>query len=449
MRFEPRMTTGMVASPADGSPPGQDGFVPGGHVCLISEVDPIRGAGERLAGGVPFVRMGLGRAAGCLVIAGPEAVEALYRTLGIVGIDVAQARESGALSSIESRDGFLGNGAFDPGRLIALVADAAGRAAESGFTRLRLLQDMTWVAGPDPDPGRLQRYETGLDEFLQGASALSLCQYHRQSSNPEALRVAIRTHPLVITGGVVARNFYHLGRAYGRAHGAGDVEGREEGRDEGRDEGREQVDRLLANLEERARLEDAMRSYEVILDRLKRVYALLALTNRAIVRAQGMAELFQATCQAAVESRTFLMAWIGMVDEGTGMIRPVASAGIEEGYLKTIQVAVRDAPESRGPTGTAVREGRPDVCNDIAADPRMAPWREQALLRGYRASGAFPLLREGTAIGSFTVYSVEPGYFDGETISVLEDLAGDISLAMTSFEYRARGARERAGGDDA
>ena len=165
-----------------------------------------------------------------------------------------------------------------------------------------------------------------------------------------------------------------------------------------------------------------------------RLYRLLSRVNEAIVRAQDQETLFRQICRIAVEEGRFKMAWIGIVDQEEDSVKAVAQYGLEEGYLERIRISLREGPESRGPTGTAVREGKYDICNDIANDPRMSPWREEALPRGYRSSGSFPLRVGSEVIGSLTMYAGEPGFFTDEEISLLESLAHDVSFAMESLE---------------
>ena len=118
---------------------------------------------------------------------------------------------------------------------------------------------------------------------------------------------------------------------------------------------------------------------------VSRLYRFLSKVNEAIVRARDQEALFREICRIAVEEGRFKMAWVGMVDAQGDAVKAVAQYGLEEGYLERISISFREGPESRGPTGTAVREDRSDLCNDIANDPRMSPWREEALPRGYRA----------------------------------------------------------------
>jgi len=194
------------------------------------------------------------------------------------------------------------------------------------------------------------------------------------------------------------------------------------------------------------------RSAEAKLKKLTRVYAFLSEVNKLILRTRDRAELFDGACRIAVENGLLTMAWIGLVDEASGMVRPVACTGCEEGYLKDIRISTSAVPEGEGPTGTAVRTAVHSINNDTENNPVMIPWREEALRRGYRSSAAFPLMSEGKTTGAFTVYAAEPGFFDEEEVRLLDDLAANLSYALWSLEQEglrrqadetARGLEER------
>jgi len=169
-----------------------------------------------------------------------------------------------------------------------------------------------------------------------------------------------------------------------------------------------------------------------------RLYRLLSKVNETIIRTPDQDSLFQEVCRIAVEDGRFRMAWIGLSDAASRSVKAVAQYGFEEGYLEQLVIPLKDAAESRGPTGIAVRKGRYDICNDFASDPRMAPWREAALARGYRSSGAFPLRVGEKVVGALTLYAERPGFFSAEEISLLEGLAADLSFALESLDREAR-----------
>ena len=171
------------------------------------------------------------------------------------------------------------------------------------------------------------------------------------------------------------------------------------------------------------------------IQRANRVYVVISQINQAIVRYRDRNVLLKEVCRIAVEYGKFGMAWVGFVDEETKLVNPAAFAGFEEGFLsKMVRISVSDIREGHGPTGTAIREGRYSACNEIANDPRMIPWREDALKYGYCSSIALPLKLYGKVIGAFTLYAPIPHFFDQEEIVLLDEVTNDISFALESIE---------------
>ena len=166
--------------------------------------------------------------------------------------------------------------------------------------------------------------------------------------------------------------------------------------------------------------------------RLNRLYSVLSKINEAIVRIDEPQRLYEQVCKIVVEDGLFRMVWVGMVDRNTSFVKPVAGYGFEEGYLDRVRISINpEIPEGRGPTGTAIREGRYNICNDFEHDPRMAPWRDEGIKRGYRSSGAFPLKVGGDIIGTINFYVGEPYFFkEEEEVRLLTSLADDLSFAI-------------------
>jgi signal transduction histidine kinase len=167
---------------------------------------------------------------------------------------------------------------------------------------------------------------------------------------------------------------------------------------------------------------------------LNRLYLFLSHANQTIVRTHTRDALFRDVCRVAVEHGQFAMAWIGIAEPESGLIKPVASWGREDGYLKNLRISIADEPESRGPTGSAMREGTRFVCNDIAVDPRMLPWRKEALQRGYISVAAVPIKLKEKLVGTFTVYTDRPDSFDAETLRLFDEVASDISFALHTID---------------
>lgn len=175
-------------------------------------------------------------------------------------------------------------------------------------------------------------------------------------------------------------------------------------------------------------------STEKELLQLNRLYATLSQINHAIVRIQKKDPLLQEICEIAINYGEFRMAWIGLIDDSNQFIRSAAAAGKEQDYLSDIQIPLTDSVLGSGPTGEAVNEGHCVFCQDIATDPRMKPWREEALQRGFRASAAIPIRQNNKVIGAFMVYSSEKMKFDFKEKQLLEEIGSEISFALDMME---------------
>ncbi|HMG61040.1 MAG TPA: EAL domain-containing protein [Burkholderiales bacterium] len=174
------------------------------------------------------------------------------------------------------------------------------------------------------------------------------------------------------------------------------------------------------------------RERERKLTQLSRVHAVLSGINSAIVRVHSRDELFRDACRIAVGAGQFRMAWAGVVDCEAMRVRPVAWDGEVRGFLENAPLVVT---ETGGPSlvGQAVRGKRPVISNDIQNDPQRI-MKAECLERGINSLAVLPLIVGGEAAGVLSLYAGELGFFDSEEMTLLVDLAGNISFALEHIE---------------
>jgi PAS domain S-box-containing protein len=187
----------------------------------------------------------------------------------------------------------------------------------------------------------------------------------------------------------------------------------------------------------RLRLESARESEQAELKRITRLYAALSHVNQAIMRAEGQEPVLDAVCAALVDHGGFNIAWIGRVDRETSVVLPQVERGDATGLFRKIQIYSDERPEGMGPSGIAIREGRPIVCNDVLADPAMELWRETLATAGVRAVASFPIPIHGTIWGVLGVCSKEPNFFGEREVGLVEEAASDVAFALTASEREA------------
>ncbi|MBN2352993.1 MAG: PAS domain S-box protein [Spirochaetales bacterium] len=187
---------------------------------------------------------------------------------------------------------------------------------------------------------------------------------------------------------------------------------------------------------------DRKRKEEDLL-RLNRILQAMSDSNHAILRANDEDSFLREVCRIVVEDCGYAMVWIGMAEEDEAKtVRPVASAGFEEGYVESLNITWADTERGRGPTGTTIRTDKPSACRNMLTDPAFAPWREEAVKRGYASSLSLPLRGGGRVFGTISIYSREPGSFAEDETELLGGLADDLSFGIMAL--RSRLARDRA-----
>jgi two-component system cell cycle sensor histidine kinase/response regulator CckA len=181
---------------------------------------------------------------------------------------------------------------------------------------------------------------------------------------------------------------------------------------------------IIRDITERKREEEA-------LHRLNRELRAISSCNQILMRAEDEQTLLNDICRIVCDQAGHRMAWVGYAEnDDAKAVRPVASAGFDDGYLASVDVTWADTERGRGATGTAIRSGSTCI-QDFTTDPRAAPWRENAQQVGYRSSIALPLKDRGAnTFGALTIYSTEPNAFTQDETRLLEELARDLAFGI-------------------
>jgi len=198
----------------------------------------------------------------------------------------------------------------------------------------------------------------------------------------------------------------------------------------------ERTSELAQEIVERKRI-------EVALNRMNRALRTLNRCNQALVRAGDEPALLHDVCKAIVEVGGYRLAWVGYPeqDEKKG-VRVAGQFGYEQGYLERADITWTDNERGRGPVGSAIRTGIPCLIRDVLSDPRLSPWRAEALRRGYASILGLPLVSDGQAVGALAIYAAEPDAFDVDEAKQLEELANNLAYGIVAL--RTRADRERA-----
>jgi PAS domain S-box-containing protein len=155
-------------------------------------------------------------------------------------------------------------------------------------------------------------------------------------------------------------------------------------------------------------------------------------SSQVMMHSHNEMQYLNEVCRLIIEDCGHTMVWIGYVqDDEVRSVKPMAFYGFDQGYIDRMNITCDDSERGRGPTGTAIRTGKPTVCKNMRTDPNFAPWREDAIARGYESSLVLPLIFEGKPLGAMSIYSKEPDAFLENEIELLSDLADDLAYGIS------------------
>lgn len=180
------------------------------------------------------------------------------------------------------------------------------------------------------------------------------------------------------------------------------------------------------------------RQIERRLQRITKLYDARSRCNRAVIDSRTREELFQRVCQIVVDCGDFGLVWIALASKDSINVGAAFASGPQRQYLRDAQISVdpNDAL-GRGPLGRSIREGKAIITNDFLNEPTAAPWHALSLRYNFQSSAAFPLEQLDETIGALMLYAPEKDYFDAPLISLLAEIASDVSFGLDNLQRKS------------
>ena len=173
---------------------------------------------------------------------------------------------------------------------------------------------------------------------------------------------------------------------------------------------------------------------EMALRASTRALQMLSESNVALLGSATEKILLAEYCRIAVQTGGYRLAWVGQASSGSQQaVEVLALHGHDEGYLERGQFTWATTERGLGPTGRCLRLGQVQVTEDIAADPAMAPWRAEALRRGFRSSIALPLPLPDGVMACMTLYGANCDSWSTPERKLLQEIAGDLVFGITAL----------------
>ena len=158
---------------------------------------------------LPFIKDGLERGEKAYHVIDPRRRDEHLQRLASSGVDVAARRQSGQFELCSWEDTHLRGGKFDRNKTLALFEEVVKNAKLQGFPLIRFVTHMEWVLEDKTRADDLLEYEAMANKVWigqEGPVNPVVCTYDLTMFSGEIVVDIMRTHPMIIIGGILQEN---------------------------------------------------------------------------------------------------------------------------------------------------------------------------------------------------------------------------------------------------
>jgi MEDS: MEthanogen/methylotroph, DcmR Sensory domain len=158
----------------------------------------------------PFIRDGCADGDKAFHYVDPERREEHISWLADAGIDVAGATGTGQLEVRPWQDATLRGGRFEVEPWLAAFEEVLRSGPAEGYGQTRFFGHMEWALTGLPGTEDLMEYETRVNYVIPKYENTVVCAYDLTKFGASAAMDALRTHPVVIIGGLLQENPFYV-----------------------------------------------------------------------------------------------------------------------------------------------------------------------------------------------------------------------------------------------
>jgi hypothetical protein len=178
------------------------------HVCALfnSEEEEYRVL-------LPFIKEGFESGDKAVHVVNPDQRNDHLQRLASIGIDALAALQTGKLDLRTNTEIYLRDGRFDQDRMLEAFEHMATANAKGGFPLSRIVCRMDWVVNGRSYVDDVIEFEARVNEVWRKHDDAVICTYHLGQFGGDAVIDIMRTHPLVIIGGILQQNPFYVSPA--------------------------------------------------------------------------------------------------------------------------------------------------------------------------------------------------------------------------------------------
>jgi hypothetical protein len=175
------------------------------HICAF-----FNGMDEHYRVLQSFIKDGFDTGDKAFHLVDPARREDHLRRLAGAGIDVEEAMTSGQLEVHPWEDGPLHGERFDQDTWLAGFEEVLSSGRTSGYAKTRFLAQMEWALVDMPGIDDMIEFDARVNYVVPRYGDPVICAYDLTKFGANTVMYALRTHPVVIIGGLLQENPFYM-----------------------------------------------------------------------------------------------------------------------------------------------------------------------------------------------------------------------------------------------
>jgi len=155
---------------------------------------------------LPFIKDGLACGDKAIHIVDPARHHSHLEHLAAAGIDAAAAQGKAQMEIRTTTETYLKNGQFDQDSMLAAFEHIASGSGAGLYPLSRIICQMEWASEHPECIDDLVAFESRVNDVWQQHDDAVICVYDLAKFSADTVIDIMRTHPMVIIGGILQQN---------------------------------------------------------------------------------------------------------------------------------------------------------------------------------------------------------------------------------------------------
>ena len=174
------------------------------HACAF-----FNSADEQYRVLLPFIKDGFECGHKAVHVVNPGGQEEHLQRLIASGIDAAAGQRTGQLEVRTNVEAYLPHGKFDQDRMLEVFEKLSSGNDNGGYPLSRIVCQMDWAADGRSFVDNLVEFESRVNDVWRRQEDAVICVSDRAKFGGDTVIDIMRTHPMVIIGGILQSNPFY------------------------------------------------------------------------------------------------------------------------------------------------------------------------------------------------------------------------------------------------